>query len=145
MTDSTETHGWLDEYALRAQVAKIKKGDTVTARYKHPVNGTEYTITGQVYGTTRTQNCSLRGHSLNLGYHTLQTNDGRYGPGLIAIESHVPALPPEPAGDVIIVSVNGVVYYPALGGGWYRDLGRRGTRHLWADLAHPVKIYRREQ
>lgn len=123
-------------FKLREQVAKIKEGDAVTARFKHDKG--EFTVSGTAYvGADRRER-------LYVGYHTLRVDSTPSGV-LVAIEAHEPAkppLPPEPQGDVVVIDGLGFRWLPSAGHGW-SGVGRH--RVPWEDVSQPVKVYRREE
>src|SRR6266498_3807832 len=120
---------------LQEQVSKIEAGDKVTARFV--VDGDEYTITGKARSS---------GKSLWLTWHLLRNAVGQpIGRYLLAIEKHEPALPPEPQGDVIVVS-GGAPYFPygtCLTRPRWR-LAYTSALASWAEIAPGAKVYRRE-
>jgi hypothetical protein len=119
---------------LKEQVARIKRGDKVTARFRTDL-GDEFVITGCV------------GPYMSVGGWQLS------GDNLVAIESHEPAkpsVPPEPKGDVLVVDT-------AFGRTWERgvidnnwrpaDGGILGDGEDWSSLFNafgPLKAYRPE-
>lgn len=80
---------------LEEQVAAIKPGDKVTARFRHRRTG-EFTVAG----TAGFED------GLFVGTACLLRSDGGLSVFLVAIESHEPAkppVPPEPTGDVLVL------------------------------------------
>ena len=121
------------------QVAAIKPGDTVTARFNSPTFG-EFTVTGKATND---------GDRTMIAGHTIIYTSGEPGANIAAIESHEPAkpdLPSEPQGDYLLREPSGQVSIPSQPGVLMRQYD--GARLYWDTLFRyhgaDLKVYRPE-